>query len=473
MSQPVYENDEKKVVDDVTDFGAGGRRSSVDIINALVVEDHTHEIKLRTMSWQKAAWLLCGDQVCLAIMAQTWSLSVLGWVPGIITMVAAGILFWITSITMHKFIMKYPQIRDICDFGYYAFGKSRIAYEWTGFMLLANNIMLIGFHVLTGAKILNTLSDHSQCTVVFSIIVMLMGIVMSAPRTLNHVSFMSMFSAACMALAILLFLIFAGIEDAPLYGYYGNYPTDGPVRTYAFPLPGTTWVGCMNAVLNITFLWVPQILFPTFISEMERPQDFPKALAVLAGISAFLFICPPAIGFHYLGQYSTAPAFGSLGPQAYKKGSFAFVIVPTLVIGVIYANVSAKFIYFRIMGRSRHAHSNTVIGWGVWGLVMAAIWFIAFIFAEVIPSMGDFLSLLGAAFDSFFGFIYFAVAYWHLYRGKLFTGVGRSIMTVIHVFVMIVGLFLLGPGLYAAVEAIIADYSGSTTPAFSCSNVSI
>ena len=37
--------------------------------------DHQHEIKLRTMSWQKAAWLLAGEQVCLAIMAQTWSLS--------------------------------------------------------------------------------------------------------------------------------------------------------------------------------------------------------------------------------------------------------------------------------------------------------------------------------------------------------------------------------------------------------------
>jgi hypothetical protein len=53
----------------------------------------------------------------------------------------------------------------IGDFGYYAFGKSRIAYGFTGFMLLANNIILIGFHVLTGAKVLNTLSDHSQCTV--------------------------------------------------------------------------------------------------------------------------------------------------------------------------------------------------------------------------------------------------------------------------------------------------------------------
>jgi len=59
-----------------------------------------------------------------------------------------------------------------------------------------------------------------------------------------------------MGLAILLFLIFAGIEKAPLYGYGGDYPTLGPVRTYALPLPGTTWIDCMNAVLNITFLWV-------------------------------------------------------------------------------------------------------------------------------------------------------------------------------------------------------------------------
>lgn len=76
-------------------------------ITALIAEDHGHDIKLRTMSWQKAAWLLAGDQVCLAIMAQSWSLSVLGWVPGIITMLLAGILFYFTSMTMWKFIMKY------------------------------------------------------------------------------------------------------------------------------------------------------------------------------------------------------------------------------------------------------------------------------------------------------------------------------------------------------------------------------
>lgn len=202
MSTPAYDGEKNydgskgdrrtSVIASVGDAPHETKDEAIGTITALVEEDRAHDISLRTMSWQKAAWLLCGDQVCLAIMAQTWSLSVLGWVPGIITMVVAGILFWITSMTMHKFIMKYPQILDICDFAYYACGKSQIAYEFAGVMLLTNNIMLIGFHVFTGAKVINTLSDHSQCTVVFSVIVMLMGIVLSIPRTLKHVSFMSM-----------------------------------------------------------------------------------------------------------------------------------------------------------------------------------------------------------------------------------------------------------------------------------------
>ncbi|RHZ44847.1 uncharacterized protein CDV56_102439 [Aspergillus thermomutatus] len=187
---------------------------------------------------------------------------------------------------------------------------------------------------------------------------------------------------------------------------------------------------------------------------MKRPQDFPKSLAVLTAMSAVLFIVPPAIRFPYLGHYATAPAFGSLGIVAYKKASFAFVIVPTLVIAVIYANEYG----------CRVGSVGSDYGWDLGHF---------FVFAEVVPSMGDFLSLLGAAFDSFFGFILFAVAYWQIYKGGLFAGAGGSIMAGIHAIAFLCGLFLLGPGLYSAVEAIIADYSGSTTPTFSCANVAI
>ncbi len=66
--------------------------------------------------------------------------------------------------------------------------------------------------------------------------------------------------------------------------------------------------------------------------------------------------------------------------------------------------------------------------------------------------MGDFLSLLGSCFDSFFGFIYFAIAYYVMFKGQFFNGAFRTVKTIIHAIVMLVGLFLLGPGLYAAVE---------------------
>lgn len=161
-------------------------------INSVIRSDQQHDKK--AMSWQKAAWLMSGEQVGLSIMAQSWSLAVLGWVPGTLVMVIQGILFYITSMTMHKFIMKHPKIRDICDFAYCIFGGSNVAYWFCFCMVLANNILLIGFHILTGARIFNTLSDHAQCTVIFAVVVTLIGVALSIPRELAHVSKMSMVS---------------------------------------------------------------------------------------------------------------------------------------------------------------------------------------------------------------------------------------------------------------------------------------
>lgn len=75
-----YANDKKRLSlvtgDDIPNYDSLQAGQHID---ALLAEDNAHDISFRTMSWQKASWLLCGDQVCLAIMAQTWSLSVLGW----------------------------------------------------------------------------------------------------------------------------------------------------------------------------------------------------------------------------------------------------------------------------------------------------------------------------------------------------------------------------------------------------------
>lgn len=40
-----------------------------------------------------------------------------------------------------------------------------------------------------------------------------------------------------------------------------------------------------------------------------------------------------SVGYHYIGQYSTAPIIGSLSQDYARKAAFAFVLVPTLIIG--------------------------------------------------------------------------------------------------------------------------------------------
>ena len=60
-------------------------------------------------------------------MSQSWTLKLLGWVPGLITTFAFGIVFWISSYTLWKFIMKHPQVRDVCDVGYLLFGRLVVA----------------------------------------------------------------------------------------------------------------------------------------------------------------------------------------------------------------------------------------------------------------------------------------------------------------------------------------------------------
>lgn len=61
---------------------------------------------------------------------------------------------------------------------------------------------------------------------------------------------MGVLSAICMFIAIILSLVYAGIEDHPLYGYGGSYPKQGPVST-SVTIPGDPgFVNGMNAVLK-------------------------------------------------------------------------------------------------------------------------------------------------------------------------------------------------------------------------------
>lgn len=159
-----------------------------------------------------------------------------------------------------------------------------------------------GLHVLTSAKYLNTITNHSQCTIVFAVIATLICWVSSLPRTFSALSKLGTASAFFTFISVLLAAIFAGIEDHPyeynpdpnsiikLTGLNGGAPT-----VFAIPPKGTTFVAGMSAFLNISYTFIGQITLPSFIAEMRNPRDFPKALWVVTVCEIILFSCVGAV----------------------------------------------------------------------------------------------------------------------------------------------------------------------------------
>lgn len=317
-----------------------------------------------------------------------------------------------------------------------------------------------GFHCLVGAKYLNTISNHGVCTVGFSAIMAVISWIYSLPRTFSALARLALFSALFTFISVLLATIFAGIEDHPT-----GYPDSGDLQVLAIPLAGTTFVNGLNAFMNISYTFIGQITLPSFIAEMKNPREFPKALWAVTIAEIIVFSLVGAVIYAYTGtNYMTAPAFGSLGNEVYKKVSFSFMIPTLIFLGVLYASVTARFVFFNAFKGSRHMANHTVVGWAAWAGILAITWVLAFIIAEVIPFFSDLLSLMSALFDSFFGFIFWGVAYIRMreadFGPKFFKvrGVRGWLGFLFNLGLIAIGLFFLGPGTYASVQAIVDGY---------------
>ena len=194
---------------------------------------------------------------------------------------------------------------------------------------------------------------------------------------------------------------------------------------------------------------------------MKNPADFPKALWAVTIAEIIVFSLAGAIIYAYTGtQYNTAPAFGSLGNETYLKVSFSFMIPTLIFLGVLYASVSARFVFFRIFEGSRHKGNHTVLGWSSWAAILAATWIVAFIIAEVIPFFSDLLSLMSSLFDSFFGFIFWGVAYLRMRDADYGPGwvKRRGLRGIwgfsLNVAIILIGIFMLGAGTYVSLHMV-------------------
>ncbi|KAF1814277.1 putative neutral amino acid permease [Eremomyces bilateralis CBS 781.70] len=421
-------------------------------------------IKYRSCSWQKTAALLFSEYICLAIMSFPYSYAVLGLVPGLIlTIVIAGTVLY-TSLIVWEFCMRHPEVKDVCDIGQMLFWGKSWAWYLTAALFIGNNTFIQGFHCLVGSKYLNSVTNHGLCTITFSVLTAIISWACSLPRTFSTLSSLATASAIFTFVSVILATIFAGIEDHP-----AGYPSKGPIEILIIPAAGTGFVAGMNAFMNISYTFIGQITLPSFIAEMKEPKDFPKALWAVTIAEVIVFSIVGSVMYAFSGSnYNASPAFAVLGNEVYKKVSFSFMIPTIIFLGVLYASVSARFIFFNVFSGTRHLGSHTVVGWVTWAAILAVTWIVAFIIAEVIPFFGDLLSLMSSVFDSFFGFIFWGVAYMRMRRmdyGPRYwekRGFRGWFGLFVNIFLCITGLFFLTGGTYASVQSIVDGYNADS-----------
>lgn len=437
-----------------------------------IEEEEDHDINYRNCSWQKTAGLLFSEYICLAIMSFPWSYSVLGLGLGLIVTVIVSLLCLYTGLIIADYCAAYPHLTNVCDIGQHLIGPKWVWYV-TAVAFLLNNTLIQALHVLVGEKYLNTISDNKTiCSIVFGVVTAIACFLCSLPRTFSHMSIVGYFSAATMFVAVILAMIFAGIQSHP----YGYEKEETPVKWHAWPKE-TNYVNIMSAVLNIVYTFVGQITYPSFISQMKQPRDFKKALIVVTICELVTFSLAGSIVYVYVGNaYITAPAFGSLVGN-FKKIAFSFALPTIIFLGSLYSNVSSQFLFHRIFNKeSVHRNSHTVTGWLTWAGLNGGLWVLAFVIAEVIPFFSDLLGLMSSLFDCFFGFIFWALAYFKLKKLYYYKKTGETtsllqlfregnLLTklefILNVIIFALGWYILGPGLYATIQSIIWSYQES------------
>lgn len=133
---------------------------------------------------------------------------------------------------------------------------------------------------------------------------------------------------------------------------------------------------------------------------MARPEDFGKALYLCTFLEIILFTLGGAIGYYYIGdEYIASPAYGAL-LEPYTKIVAAFTLPTLIVVGVLYSNITTRFLFLRIFDvDSKHRLEHTVKGWSIWIGLVAVVWVISWIIAEGIPFFNECRWLSGRHFE--------------------------------------------------------------------------
>ena len=212
----------------------------------------------------------------------------------------------------------------------------RYGRQILGWCQLMFYIFIMGSHVLTFSIMMNVLTDHGSCTLLYSALGLLVSFILTLPRRLEKLSHLSTVSSISIVMAVLVTMVSVIIAK-------GN-PSQIPLFSPDPPLHDR----CL-AIANIVFAYAGHVAFLTLFSELHDIDDFPRALGLLQLTEMILYTTIAIVIYAYAGPSVTSPALNSAG-KLFRKISYG-IAIPTVCI-LCGANVG-KLIISRILTQHR------------------------------------------------------------------------------------------------------------------------
>ncbi|GJC78266.1 N amino acid transport system protein [Colletotrichum liriopes] len=415
--------------------------------NSVLAGEDGELIDYKTLTWWQGGIVLIAETVSLGILSLPSVLATVGLVPGIILILVMSFLSTYSGLVLAEFRNEYPFVQNFGD-AVEVIGKSigmgAVFQEVFGWAQVTFQVFVMGSHLLTWTICMNTLTNSSTCTIVWAVVGLAVFAVLNFPRTLKYTSYMSMASCLSITLAVLMTL--------------GDVAVSRPIGTGSIEVARQLgFTGAFLAVTNIAIAFSSHSCFFSVIGEFKKPEDWPKALALLQIADTTLYLLAAIVIYVFVGPDVPSPALSAAASRTMRKAIWG-VAIPTIVIaGVIYGHVAGKYIFSRMFRNTKHMIRRTRLSGIAWIAIIIGIWALSMVIAESIPVFNSLLGLICALFASWFSYGLPGIFWLWMHYGNWFKDGKQTCKFVANVCLFLTGFLICVLGLWASIEAIATE----------------
>ncbi|CAO2658720.1 Nn.00g064430.m01.CDS01 [Neocucurbitaria sp. VM-36] len=381
------------------------------------------DIHYKTCEWWHTSILLpvmLAENVSLGVLSLPQALAILGLVPGLLCILFLGLIATYTGWIIGEFRLAHPSVHSFADCGQLISGPILREVFAVGQVLIL--IFIMGAHVLTFAIAMNAMTDHGTCTIVFSVMGLVLCFALGLPRTFKNVSYYSIGSCISIIIAVTLAMIAIGIKK----------PDAGKILAVR---PDVPLVKGLGPVMNIVLAYTGHVGFFCFQAELKDPRDFTKALYLEQGIAIIFYTLISVVIYYFAGPLVASPALGSASPLV-SKICFGIALPTIIVAGVVNGSVASKYIYLRFWAGTNVVHENSWKSLGSWWVICSV---------DAIPP----------------------VLWMYQQKGTLFSTKWKAVSTIFNCFTMVLGIAIFALGMWSSGWEL---NRGSGGKVFSCDN---